>query len=170
MCPSASKPPTLKWYGVAIDGKGFYAMDNVAPLPRIQPENLAYVLVDDLRASVEVIEDGLKKLVCEDWDWQVERLSETDFSVVFPNAVSLQLCKNAADLALSGSKIRIIMLDSICNPPGAPPPLSEVWTRVHGLPLCLLEAERLKAALEMVGKPILVDAESLLQDPKAVRV
>jgi hypothetical protein len=38
-------------------------MDNVAPLPRIEPENLAYVLVDDPRASVEVIEDGLKKLV-----------------------------------------------------------------------------------------------------------
>jgi hypothetical protein len=105
MCPSASKPPALKWYGVAIDGKGFFAMDNVAPLPRIQPEDLAYVLVDGSRASVEVIEDGLKKLVCKDWNWQVERLSETDFSVVFPNAISLQLYKNAADLALPGSKI-----------------------------------------------------------------
>jgi hypothetical protein len=170
MCPSAAKPPALKWYGVAIDGKGFYAMDNVAPLPRIEPENLAYVLVDDPRASVEAIEDGLKKLVCAEWDWQVVRLSETDFSVVFPNTVSLQLCKNAADLALPGSKIRIIVLDSICNPPGAPPPLSEIWTRVHGLPPCLLEAERLKAALEMIGKPILVDADSLVHDPKAVRV
>jgi hypothetical protein len=66
MCPSASKPPALKWYGVAIDGKGFFAMDNIAPLPRVQPENLAYVLVDDLRASVDVIEDGLKKLVFAD--------------------------------------------------------------------------------------------------------
>jgi hypothetical protein len=170
MCPSTSKPLALKWYGVAIDGKDFFAMDNVAPLPRIQHENLVYVLVDDPRASVEVIKDGLKKLVCEDWNWQVERLSETDFSVVFPNAVSLQLCKNAADMALPGSKIRIIVLDSICNPPGVPPLLSEVWTCVHGLPPCLLEAERLKAALEMVGKPISVDAESLRQDPKAVRV
>jgi hypothetical protein len=44
MCPAASKPPALKWFGVAIDGKGFFAMDNVAPLPRVQPENLAYVL------------------------------------------------------------------------------------------------------------------------------
>jgi hypothetical protein len=170
MCPSASRPPALKWYGVAIDGKGFFAIDNVGPLPRVQPENLAYVLVDDPKASVAIIEDGLEKLVCADWDWQVECLSETDFSVVFLNAISLQLCKNAADLALPGSKIRIIVLDSICNPPGAPPPLSEIWTRVHGLPPCLLEAERLKAALEMVGKPILVDAVSLLQDPKAMRV
>jgi hypothetical protein len=77
---------------------------------------------------------------------------------------------NAVDLALPGSKIRIIVLDSICNPPGAPSPLTEVWTRVHGLSRCLLEVERLKAALEMVGKPILVDNDSLLQDPKAVRV
>jgi hypothetical protein len=119
---------------------------------------------------VKAIEDGLKKLVFEEWDWQVEWLSKTDFSVVFPNTVSLQLCKNAADLTLPASKIRIIVLDSICNPPGAPPLLSEIWTRVHGLPPCLLEAERLKAALEMVGKPILVDADSLIQDLKAVMV
>jgi hypothetical protein len=127
-------------------------------------------LVDNPRANVEAIEDGLKKLVCAEWYWQVERLSKTDFSVVFPNAVGLQLYKNATDLALPGSKIRIIVLDSICNPPGVPPPLSEVWTRVHGLPPCLLEAERRKEALEMVGKPIMVDADSLLQDTKAVRV
>jgi hypothetical protein len=90
--------------------------------------------------------------------------------VVFPNAASLQLCKNAADLALPGSKIRIIVLDSICAPPGAPAPLTEVWARIHGLPPCLLETERLKAALGMVGNPIQVDPTSLAMEPKAVRV
>jgi hypothetical protein len=137
MCPAASKSPELKWFGFAIDGKGFYAMDNVPPLPLVQPENLAYVLVDDPKANVEVLEAGLKKLVCEEWDWCVQRLSETDFSVVFPNVARLNLCKNAADLALPGSKIRIIVLDSICTPPGAPSPLTEVRAQVHGLPPCL---------------------------------
>jgi hypothetical protein len=37
MCPAASKSPELKWFGFAIDGKGFYAMDNVPPLPLVQP-------------------------------------------------------------------------------------------------------------------------------------
>jgi hypothetical protein len=68
MCPAASRAPELKWFGFAIDGKGFYSMDNVPPLPLVQPENLAYVLVDDPKASVEVLESGLKKLVCEEWD------------------------------------------------------------------------------------------------------
>jgi hypothetical protein len=117
-----------------------------------------------------VLELGLKKLVCEEWDWCVQRLSETDYSVVFPNAASLQLCKNAADLALPGSKIRIIVLDSICTPPGAPAPLTEVWACIHGLPPCLLETERLRAALGMVGNPIKVDPISLAKEPKAVRV
>jgi hypothetical protein len=128
MCPVASKSPELKWFGFAIDGKGFYAMDNVTPLPLVHPENLAYVLVDDPRASVEVLEAGLKKLVCEEWDWCVQRLSETDYSVVFPDVVSLNLCKNATDLALPGSKIRIIVFDFICTPPGASSPLgSSSW-------------------------------------------
>jgi hypothetical protein len=119
---------------------------------------------------VEVLELGLKKLVCEEWDWCVQRLSEMDYSVVFPNVASLQLCKNAADLALPGSKIRIIVLDSICTPPGAPAPLTEIWARIHGLPPCLLETERLRAALGMVGNPIKVDPTSLAMEPKAVRV
>jgi hypothetical protein len=170
MCPAASKSPELKWFGFAIDGKGFYAMDNVPPLPLVQPENLAYVLVDGPKANVVVLEAGLKKLVCEEWDWYVQRLSETDYSVVFPNAASLNLCKNATNLALPGSKIRIIVLDSICTPPGAPSPLTELWAHVHGLPPCLLETEHLRAALGMVGNPIKVYPISLAKEPKAVRV
>jgi hypothetical protein len=84
MCLAAAKQAEVKWYGLAIDGKGLYAMDNVLPLPCAQPANLAFVLVDDPRASEQVLEEGLKLLVCEDWNWQVRRLSETDFSVVFP--------------------------------------------------------------------------------------
>jgi hypothetical protein len=145
-------------------------MDNVPPLPLVQPENLAYVLVDDPRASMEVLEVGLKKPVCEELDWCVQRLSETDYSVIFPNVVSLNLCKNAADLALLGSKICIIVLDSICAPPGAPSPLTEVWAGVHGLPPCLLQTERLKMALGMVGNPVKVDPISLCKEPKAVHV
>jgi hypothetical protein len=145
-------------------------MDNVPPLPCSQPANLAYVLVDDPRASEQVLEEGLKLLVCEDWNWQVCRLSETDFSMVFPTPDSLKLCKNAADLALPGSRIRIIVLDSINNPLGAPPPLTEIWAKVLGVPPCLLEPERLKAVLGMVGKPLLVDALSLSKEPKEVLV
>jgi hypothetical protein len=163
MCPTASKQAEVKWFDFAIDGKGL-------PLPCSQPANLAYVLVDDPRASEQVLEDGLKLLVCEDWNWQVRRLSETDFSVVFPTSDNLKLCKNAVDLALPGNRIRIIVLDSINNPLGAPPPLTEVWAKVLGVPPCLLESERLKSALGMVGKPLQVDALSLDKEPKEVLV
>jgi hypothetical protein len=33
MCPAAAKPAEVKCFGFAINGKGFYAMDNVLPLP-----------------------------------------------------------------------------------------------------------------------------------------
>jgi hypothetical protein len=104
MCPAANKSAAPKWFSFSIDGKGFYALDNVLPLPYVQPENLVFVVVDDPKPNEQVLEEGLKLLVSEDWNWQVRRLSETDFFVVFPNADSLKLCKNAADLALPGSK------------------------------------------------------------------
>jgi hypothetical protein len=84
----------------------------------------------------------------------VQRLSETDFSAVFPTVDSLKLCKNAANMTLPGNRIRVIVLDSIDNPLGASPPLAEMWARVLGILPCLLGAERLKAALGMVGKPL----------------
>lgn len=68
MCPTAAKTPSLQWFGYAADGVGFYAMEDLAPLEVEQQANLAYILVDDHKALVEVIEDGLKKLVCEDWN------------------------------------------------------------------------------------------------------
>jgi hypothetical protein len=141
MCPASNKPTELKLYGFAIDRKGFYTMDNVSPLSCVQPKNLAFVLVDDPRANEQCLEEGLKLLVYEDWNWQVRRLSETDFSAVFPTADSLKVRKNVAGLALPGSRIRSIALDSINNPLGALPPLARSGLGFLGYrPVCLRQS------------------------------
>jgi hypothetical protein len=49
MCPRASRAPELKHFGVAADGVGFFAMDDVPPLQENQFENMEFVVVTILR-------------------------------------------------------------------------------------------------------------------------
>jgi hypothetical protein len=98
----------------------------------------------------------------------VIRLTETDFSLIFPNVDSLRLCRNAADLTLPISKMRVIILDEIQHPLRSVPGLSEVWVRLRGLPAILLEPTRLLAATTMIAKPLHVDELSLVKEPSGV--
>jgi hypothetical protein len=95
-------------------------------------------------------------------------LTETDFSLIFPNADSLRLCRNAADLTLPISKMRVIILDEIQHPLRSVPGLSEVWVRLRGLPAILLEPMRLLASTTMISKPLHVDELSLVKEPSGV--
>jgi hypothetical protein len=168
MCPRNSKSPELKHYGIAADGVGFFALDGVPPLQENQSENMAFVVVDNPKATERLIEEEFQKLVCEDWNWKVIHLTETDFSLIFPNMDSLRLCRNAADLTLPISKMRVIILDEIQHPLRSVRGLSEVWVRLRGLPAILLEPTRLLAATSMIAKPMHVDELSLVKEPSGV--
>jgi hypothetical protein len=168
MCPRSSKSLELKHFGVAADGVGFFALDGVQPLQENQFENMAFVVVDNPKATERLTEEEFRKLVCEDWNWKVMRLTETDFSLIFPNADSLRLCRNAMDLTLPISKMRVIILDEIQHPMRSVPGLSEVWVRLRGLPAILLEPSRLLAATTMIAKPLHVDELSLVKEPSGV--
>jgi hypothetical protein len=60
---------------------------------------------------VQLLSDDLKKLVEEHWDWQVKQINDSDFSVIFPNAQSLKLCKNTGGLTLPISKVSVLVVD-----------------------------------------------------------
>ncbi|KAM0840298.1 hypothetical protein ACQ4PT_059757 [Festuca glaucescens] len=160
MCPAANKPTELKWYGFAIEGGAFYAFD--CPPLEINPkhDNMVFVLVD---ASEEVINDGLKKLIDESWDFQVRKVADSEFAVQFPNADSLRLCKNATNLSLHVSKVTVVITE-IRPPPKAAGKLQEVWVHLHDVPPQLLAPEHLMAAMVMLGKPQVVDELSLSKD------
>jgi hypothetical protein len=129
---------------------------------------MAFVVVDNPKATERLIEEEFWKLVCEDWNWKVIRLTETDFSLIFPNTDSLRLCRNAADLTLPISKMRVIILDEIQHPMRSVLGLSEVWVRLHGLPAILPEPTRLLATITMIAKPMHVDELFLVKEPSEV--
>jgi hypothetical protein len=101
MCPVQVKPAVLQWYGYVAAGGGFHCLEmdeTVLAANVAEQENAATVIINDVdprsKLSVQLLSDDLKRLVDANWDWQVKRTSDSDFSVVFPNSASLNLCKN----------------------------------------------------------------------------
>jgi hypothetical protein len=167
MCPRAPKQPSLQWYGYAVDGIGFHCLEveeammvaDVAPA-----ENEATVIAADNRMSSELLSQDLKALVEDNWDWQVWRMSDTDFAVVFPTKASLNLCKNlcrnAGGIALPVSKISVLFTDPLPHL-RASAMLSKVWVHLSDVPPCLRRSDLLLEGTKMLGRPRIVDDESL---------
>ncbi|KAM0863503.1 hypothetical protein ACQ4PT_044552 [Festuca glaucescens] len=150
----------LKWYGFAIEGGAFFAFDCPPLESNPKHDNMAYVLAE---ATEEAINEGLKKLIDETWDFQVRKVADSEFAVLFPNADSLRLCKNATNLTLPVSKITVVVSE-VRPPPKAAGRLQEIWVRLHDVPPPLLSSVNLLAAMVMLGKPLTVDELSLSKD------
>jgi hypothetical protein len=72
--------------GQAFTGGGFFNID-VEPQRSGQRKGevfSAIIKFNTVPLTEEQLSDELKHLVDEMWDWQVKRVSETEFSVVFP--------------------------------------------------------------------------------------
>jgi hypothetical protein len=97
MCPKASKLPSLQWYGYGVDGVGFHCLEveeDQLVAEQAALEHEAIVIAGENRLTCELLSQDLKTLVEDNWDWQVKRISDTDFSVICPTKASLTLCKN----------------------------------------------------------------------------
>jgi hypothetical protein len=112
-------------------------------------------------------------LVEDNWDWQVKRISDTDFSVICPTKASLTLCKNlcrnARGIALPISKVLVLFAD--------PQPhlrvsaaLAKIWVRLSDVPQCLRHADLLLEGTKMLGRPRMVDEESLAVPEGLIRM
>jgi hypothetical protein len=123
MCPLPVKPAELQWYGYAVDGAGFHCLemgDVLLAASVAEQENATIVIINDIdprsKLSEQLLSDDLKKLVDANWDWQVRRDSDSDFSVVFPKSASLNLCKNSGGLMLPISKVSVLFVEPRLDP------------------------------------------------------
>ncbi|KAK1696200.1 hypothetical protein QYE76_012897 [Lolium multiflorum] len=171
-CPSRGKTLRLQSMGHAITGGGFYNID-VEPLRGSQAPGEVFAAIISFKGkplSEEMLSDELKHLVDELWDWQVRKLSEVEFSVVFPSRETLRLSTGSGKLHLPLSKKDTTIREAFL----APKPsvmLPSTWVRLTGVPEDLMTKERLMAAFVMVGRPFEVDELSLKKrDTEPIRM
>jgi hypothetical protein len=153
--------------GHAITGGGFYNID-VEPLKGGKHTGEAFTAVIKFLSAPlteEQLSAELEHLVDDMWDWQVRRMSETEFSVTFPTR---QTGSGKLYLPLSKKDTEI---GEAFNTPKPYLVLPSTWVRLTGVPEDLMERERLMVAFGMVGRAIDVDDLSILKrETEPIRV
>jgi hypothetical protein len=147
--------------GHAITGGGFFNID-VEPIKEPSQGELYEAVIHFASAplSPELLSDELKYLMDVNWDWQVTRVSESEFTVLFPSRETLRMNTRRGQIFLPLCKRDVDIREAFVTPkPGKAFP--SVWVQITGLPGDLMEKERLLAALTMLGRPIDVDELSL---------
>jgi hypothetical protein len=131
------------------------------------------MIAGENRLTCELLSQDLKALVEDNWDWQVKRISDTDFSVVCPTKASLTLCKNlcrnAGGITLPISKVSVLFADPQPHP-RASAVLSKIWVLLSEVPSCLRKADLLLEGTKMLGRPRMVDEDSLADNAGPVRM
>ena len=128
-CSSLHKK-RLKMYGFGISGQGFYSIE----IPDKEKPNKFSGLITVLEGipTGDKLDEELKNLVDEKWDFQVREMSKKDFRAVFSDQVSLDTFAKltAVELSLHGLKVKISKSNI---DPAATCILQTTWVKVSGI-------------------------------------
>ncbi|KAK1695863.1 hypothetical protein QYE76_012560 [Lolium multiflorum] len=171
-CPTRGKPLILQTMGHAITGGGFFNID-VEPLQQMSTEGqfAAVIRFDEKPLTAVQLSNELKNLLDDLWDWQVVKLSDSEFSVRFPSRETLLMWTRSGRLFLPLSESNTSIREAFLGPRPSKA-LPTVWVQLTGLPSDMIEKERLMAGTTMIGRPVDVDELSLkkhLTEPVRIR-
>ena len=161
--------PEAKLGGLWRGGKGFFHVSIPEDQMKKPTSNSAMVYVEKGNFSVEGLLDELKELVDDKWDWQVRKLSNTDFMVVFPSKELLRMASRGGGLVLPITEYRAVVSE-VSGDPLATEVLEQVWLRLIGVPEPLRVESALKGCMLELGIPLEVDAESLENPAAPIRM
>lgn len=141
----------LKMFRYGIPGQGFYAI------------NIPEAKVKEGEATEEKLDQELKHLAREDWDFRVKRVDLQEFLVFFPDKSSLKTFSKLTCFEMSLYGFRGKLEKSNLDPEMSFM-LHTVWIRIHKVPGIAREVELVKEIANLVSKPLVVDELSLIRD------
>jgi hypothetical protein len=131
-CPTRGRPLILQSYGHAITGGGFFNIE-VEPLKAQAEGELFEAVIHFTSAPLTALQlsDELKSLLNDLWDWQVSKVSDTEFCMRFPSRETLRMSTRRGKIYLPLSKCDVDIREAFVSPqPG--PTFPSVWvTRVQ---------------------------------------
>jgi hypothetical protein len=169
MCSIFSKMQEPFWVGFGGDGKGFYCCE-VGEEELQKPASIAAVVcIESGSLSAEQLEAEFKDLVDDEWDWQVQKLSETDFALVFPSKESMRMAIHGGGLKLHTSKCHALVVLNTGDPT-ATEHLVEVKVKLFGVLASFRYSDRLLVGTRELGRPLSVEEDSLADPNGPVRM
>jgi hypothetical protein len=169
MCAFYNRAAEPFWAGYGSNGVGFVCCE-VSEEEMLPPApNAARISLEIGSLSAEQLEDELKDLVDEGWNWNVQQLSESDFAAFFPSKESLRMAIRGGGLNLPMSKLHVNVEASVGDPAAADH-LEEVWVKLFDVPAPYKQPSRILLATRELGRPVGVDEASLDAPDSPVRL
>ncbi|KAK1647115.1 hypothetical protein QYE76_064920 [Lolium multiflorum] len=169
MCSIFSKHQEPFWAGFGGDGRGFFCSEVAEEELKKPAVNSAIVCIESGELSVEHVEAEFKDLVEEEWDWQVQKISSTDFSLVFPSKESLRMAIRGGGIKLPASQCQAIVMSNTTDP-AATEQLVETSVKLFDVPPPFRYSDRLLVGTRELGRPLSVDEASLAVESGPVRM
>lgn len=148
-------------FGFGIPGQGFYSFN--IPEAKLQVHEATGILtVLQGETNAEKINQELRHLVKEDWDFRVRKMDRQEYIVVFPDKNSLDTFSKMSDFGMSlhGLKGK---LEKVNIDPATSSVLQTVWIRLSNVPGIAREVDCVKEMTALVAEPLVVDELSLIK-------
>ena len=122
----------IQLFSFGIPGQGFYAME----LPEEQmkkEQTIGLVSVYEGLANEERLNEELKDVVNDKWDFQPRKMDSNEFLVVFPDKGSLETFSKIESLELSKYKLKVKITKS-SHGPKITSVLQTCWVKIGNVP------------------------------------
>ncbi|RLN42622.1 hypothetical protein C2845_PM01G37100 [Panicum miliaceum] len=121
-------------------------------------------------ATTSKIEEELRHLVDDKWDWRVKQVDSDNFLAVFPNKMILNTFSRSRSIELALNKISAKVTKSD-DDHEVSRKLQTGWVRMFGIPSMAKTEEVVKLLAELAGEVVCVDELSLIKEgPVRVKI
>lgn len=154
----------IKLFGFGIPDQGFYAMELPVSQDK-QDQAVGLVSIKEGEATTDMINEDLKLVVSDKWDFKARKLDDSSFLVVFPDKGTLDTFSRFA-FELPICKLKVKISKSTINPKVSSV-LQSCWVKIGNIPGEAKEEMTVRELAALVGQPVLVDELSLMRDEPA---
>jgi hypothetical protein len=159
----------MRLFGFGMPEQGFFGID-ISENKEQMAGLVASIHVLEGEPDEEKLEEELKNLVQENWEFRVRRVDKFDFIASFTDKGSLENYAKLNSLEMPIYRFRV-KIGKTSVDPKASAELQSVWVKIFNIPEKAREKIIVKEVASLVGKPVIVDELSLIKDgPVRVQV
>jgi len=144
----------LRLFGFGNQGQGFYAMELLEAQVR-NAQAVGLISVQEGLATEDKLNEELRLVVNDKWDFQVKQIFPNEFMIIFPDKGTLATFSKVTNFELPIHKLKVKISISKQDPK-ATSLLQTCWIKVHNVPMIAKELNVVKGLATLVGQPLVV--------------
>ncbi|CAO2177896.1 unnamed protein product [Urochloa humidicola] len=156
----------MHMYGYGFPGQSFYCLKLPDQPKQATTDHVGLLTIESGEANVERIEEELKHMIDDKWQWKVKRISNTEYLATFPNKQILDAFSKSKGVTFARYNI-VAKLSHSNMDPTASSVLQTGWVQIFNIPPRACNVDAVTLIAELAGEVIAVDEVSLIKEGPA---